>query len=103
MRERHSSKPDIPIPIRVSLEIEGAAEPMTGWISRLSLVGVDVETLHTPPVGARVMFYAALDPLSDEVLPFPGRIQWVTGARVGIQFTQLGAKETHAIAQAMRK
>jgi hypothetical protein len=103
MRERYASKPEIPMPIRVSLEVEGEPEAITAWIARLSLVGVDVETLQAPPVGSRVLFYAALDPKSDEVLAFPGRVQWVIAGRVGIQFAQLGAKETHAIMQGMRK
>jgi hypothetical protein len=103
MRQRYQSKPEIPTPVRVSLEVEGESEPVTGWISHLSLVGVDIETLQAPTVGSRVAFYAALDPQSSEVLGFAGRVQWVAGARVGVQFTALGAKETHAIMQAMRQ
>jgi hypothetical protein len=102
MRQRYPSKPDIPMPVRVSLEVEGEPAPLTGWIVRLSLVGVDIETLHAPAVGSRVLFYAAFDPRSDEVHPFAGRVQWVVGARMGIHFAELGAKETHAIMQAMR-
>jgi hypothetical protein len=102
MRQRYQSKPEIPSPVRVSLEVEGESESVTGWISHLSLVGVDIETLQAPAVGSRVAFYAALDPQSPEVLGFAGRVQWVAGARVGVQFTELGAKETHAIMQAMR-
>jgi hypothetical protein len=103
MRPRIASKPDIPMPVQVSLEVEGEAEPVTGWIARLSLVGVDIDTVGAPPVGRRVSFFAALDPTSSEILGFAGRIQWVTGTRVGVQFTQLGAKETHAIMEAMRR
>jgi hypothetical protein len=103
MRQRVSSKPEVRMPLHVSLEVEGASEPVTGWIARLSLVGVDVETLQAPAVGSRVVFYAALDPNSAEVLGFAGRVQWVAGARVGVQFTEIGAKETHAIMQAMRQ
>lgn len=102
MRERLSSKPEIPMPVEVSLEVEGQPEPVMGWISRLSLVGVDIATVGAPPIGSRVSFFAALDPTSSEILGFAGRVQWVAGARVGIQFTELGAKETHAIMEAMR-
>jgi hypothetical protein len=103
MRPRIASKPDIPMPVQVSLEVEGEAEPVIGWIARLSLVGVDIDTVGAPPVGRRVSFFTALDPTSSEILAFAGRIQWVTGTRVGVQFTQLGAKETHAIMEAMRR
>jgi hypothetical protein len=102
MRKRNASKPEIQAPLRVSFEVEGDPEAATGWIARLSLVGVDLETLHAPAVGSRIVFYATLDPLSCEILTFQGRVQWVAGARVGVQFTELGAKETHAILQAMR-
>jgi hypothetical protein len=102
MRQRLSSKPEVAMPIEVSLEVEGEPEPVTGWISRLSLVGVDIDTFRAPPVGSRVSFFAALDPSSAEILGFAGRVQWVAGARVGIQFTELGAKETHAVMEAMR-
>jgi hypothetical protein len=97
-----ASKPDIPMPVQVSLEVEGETEPVTGWIARLSLVGVDIETVNPPPVGRRVSFLTALDPTSSEILGFDGRIQWVSGTRVGVQFAPLGAKETRAIMQAMR-
>ena len=102
MRQRLASKPEIPMPVQVSLEVEGELEPVTGWIARLSLVGVDVDTVGAPPVGSRVSFFAALDPSSEEILGFAGRVQWITGVRVGIQFTELGAKETRAIMDAMR-
>ena len=103
MRPRIASKPDIPMPVQVSLEVEGEAEPVTGWISHLSLVGVDIDTVGAPPIGRRVSFFAALDPSSPEILGFAGRVQWVKGMRVGVQFTELGAKETHAIMEAMRR
>ena len=102
MRQRLASKPEIPMPVEVSLEVEGQQEPVTGWIANLSLVGVDIDTVGAPPVGSRVSFFTALDPTSAEILGFAGRVQWVAGARVGIQFTELGAKETHAIMEAMR-
>ena len=103
MRERYSSKPEIPVPVQVSFEVEGEPELATGWIERLSLAGVDIATLHAPAVGRRVVFYAALDPHSSDVSAFSGRVQWVAGGRVGVQFAELGARETHAILHAMRK
>ena len=103
MRARYSSKPDVAVPVLVSLEVEGDPEPTTGWITRLSLAGVDIESLRAPPVGSRIAFYTTLEPDSSEVLAFTGRVRWVAGGRVGVQFTELGAKETYAIVRAMRK
>jgi hypothetical protein len=54
MRERYSSKPEIPVPVQVSIEVEGDPEPATGWIERLSLAGVDIATLQQPAVGSGV-------------------------------------------------
>jgi hypothetical protein len=103
MRERYSSKPEIAAPVHVSFEVEGVPQASEGWITRLSLAGVDIETLEAPAMGTRIVFYAAFDPGSTEVLSFKGRVQWVTHGRVGLQFVELGAKETHAILGAMRR
>jgi hypothetical protein len=101
MRQPYSSKLEIPVPVRVVFRVEGEGEPVHGWVARLSLAGVDIETFHAPPIGSLIVFHAALDPES-EVLGFTGRVRWVSGTRVGIQFAELGAKETHAIVEAMR-
>jgi hypothetical protein len=100
-RKRYPSKPEMRMPLRVSFEVEGDPEPKTGWITSLSLAGIDLETLQPVAVGSRIMFFAALDPQSSELLQFAGRVQWVAGARIGVQFGKLGAKETHAILEAM--
>jgi hypothetical protein len=45
--------------VRVPFEVESDPEAGTGWIARLSLAGVDIETLQAPPVGSRVVQSAA--------------------------------------------
>jgi hypothetical protein len=102
MRQPYSSKPEIPVPVRVSFEVEGAAGPVNGWIARLSVAGADIETFHLVPIGSEIALHAALDPESSEVLTFKGRVRWAAGTRMGVQFSELGAKETHTIIQAMR-
>jgi hypothetical protein len=102
MRQPYSSKPEIPVPVSVSFEVEGAAGPATGWIARLSVAGVDIETLHVAPIGSKIVFQTALDPASAEVHTFNGLVRWASGSRMGVQFSELGAKETHAIIEAMR-
>jgi hypothetical protein len=100
-RKRYPSKPEMRVPVRVSFEVDGDPEPKTGWIANLSLAGVDIETLQPVEIGSRLTFFAALDPRSSELLQFAGRVQWAAGGRIGMQFGELGAKETHAILQAM--
>ena len=102
-RPRQPSKPDIPMPIALSFQVEGAqSEPTTGFIAALSLVGVDIETFEAPPIGSLLVMRAALDPNADP-LTIRGRVQWVNGSRVGIQFAALGAHDTHVILGAMRR
>jgi hypothetical protein len=102
MRQPYSSKLEIPVPICISFEAEGMPQPVTGWIARLSLAGVDIEALEAPAIGSKIQFHAALDPDAGEVLTFSGTVRWVTGGRVGVQFLELGARETRAILEAMR-
>jgi hypothetical protein len=102
MRQPYSSKPEIPVPVSVSFQVEGQAGPTAGWIARLSVAGVDIETMNVAPIGSKIVFQAALDPASAEVLTFRGLVRWASGTRMGIQFSELGAKETHTIIEAMR-
>jgi hypothetical protein len=88
-------------PIRVSFEVDGDDEPKACWIACLSLAGIDIETLQLVAIGSRITFFAALDPRSPELLEFAGRVQWLAGARIGVHFGEIGAKETHAILLAM--
>jgi PilZ domain len=102
MRQPFSSKLEIPIPVRVSFHVDGGKGPADGWIARLSLAGVDIDTLDAPAIGKRVVFHAALSPESSEILSFAGTVRWVNGARFGVQFAELGAKETRSVVEAMR-
>jgi hypothetical protein len=106
-RERYPSKIEIPMPVRVSFQIDGEAELATGWIARMSLagveiVGVDSGALHSSSFGSGVVFHTAFDPDGSEIMTFQGRVQWVDGGRVGVQFTELGVRETRAVLEAMR-
>lgn len=103
-RPRMPSKPDIPMPVAVSFHVEGTnAEPATGFIARLSLAGVDIETFEaSPPIGAHLILRTTLDPNAGP-MTIRGRVQWVKDSRIGIQFATLGVGETHVILGAMAK
>lgn len=102
MRQPYSSKLEIPVPVPVSFEVEGVPGRADGWIARLSVAGVDIDTLHRAPVGSKIVLHAALDPDSSGVQTFTGLVRWVAGSRIGVQFAELGARETHGIIEAMR-
>jgi hypothetical protein len=101
-KTRCLSKATIPTPVGVAISVQGDAQSRHGRIARMSLAGVEIETPHPLEFGSDVAFFAALDPRSSEVLEFKGRVQWAEGSCVGVQFRELGARETHAILQAMR-
>jgi hypothetical protein len=101
-KRRCSSKPTIPTRVGIAFSVQGEAGSRNSQIARISLAVVEIETRHPIEFGSDVAFFAALDPRSSEVLEFKGRVQWAGASCVGVQFRELGARETHAILQAMR-
>jgi|SRR5580693_1896477 hypothetical protein len=97
--QRHPSRPTIRIPVRVVFRV-GSGEPREGWIVRLSVAGVDIETERAPPADTRVDLSIEFRP--GQPMACCGRVQWSKASGFGAQFTRLGARETHAIVEAMR-
>ena len=96
---RRESKPEIPIPKKVTFAGSSGGIPATGWIVRLSIVGVEIESLQPPPVGS-VAFVRGELIAGEGDLVLRGRVQWTTAKRFAIQFGPLGARETNAILRA---
>jgi hypothetical protein len=96
---RRESKPEIPIPKKVSFAGSHDAIRATGWIVRLSIVGVEIESLQPPPVGSQAVVRGELIAGEGELV-LRGRVQWTTAKRFAIQFGPLGARETNAILRA---
>jgi hypothetical protein len=96
---RQPSKPSIRVPRPVTFSVAGGA-PSAGWIVKLSVVGVVVETPVAPVAGALVDMVVELREGNPMVCR--GRVQWSKPGFFGAQFTLLGARETHAIVEAMR-
>jgi hypothetical protein len=97
--QRQASKASIAVPRPVTFSAAGAA-PSAGWVVRLSVVGVVVETPVAPVAGALVDMIVELREKTPMVCR--GRVQWSKPGCFGAQFTLLGARETHAIVEAMR-
>jgi hypothetical protein len=97
--QRQPSKPSIPNPRRVTFSTAGGA-PHVGWIVRLSVVGVDIQTLEPPAAGETLEMLLELR--EGEPMRCAARVQWTKVDAFGAQFTLLGARETHAIVEAMR-
>jgi hypothetical protein len=96
---RQPSKPSIQVPRPVTFYAVGRA-PSAGWIVRLSVVGVVVEAPVAPVAGALVDM--AIELRAGNPIVCRGRVQWSRPGCFGAQFTLLGARETHAIVEAMR-
>jgi len=95
---RRDSKPEIEVPKKASFAID-LGDRATGWIVRLSVVGVEVESLQPPPIGGHIVVWAELVAGEGE-LAIRGRVQWSTATRFGVQFGPLGVRETYAILRA---
>jgi hypothetical protein len=98
---RRDSKPEIEVPRKASFAADTSSERAAGWIVRLSIVGVEIESLQPPGTGAEVVVWASLVEGEGEVV-LRGRVQWATATRFAVQFGPLGAKDTHAIVRASR-
>lgn len=98
---RRESKPEIAIPRRASFSAMGG-DPAAAWIVRLSMVGVELESLQPPLAGAEVVVRAELVD-GEGKLSLPGRVQWATAVRFGVQFGPLGPRETRAVLRAGRR
>jgi hypothetical protein len=96
---RMPSKPSIPVPRPVTFRVAGGA-PSAGWVVQLSVVGVVVEAPAVIAMGAPVDLVLELRPGAP--MACRARVQWSKPGCFGAQFTLLGARETHAIVEAMR-
>ncbi|MGH7293722.1 MAG: PilZ domain-containing protein [Polyangiaceae bacterium] len=99
---RRDSKPEIEVPRKVTFSPGDGADRATGWIVKLSVVGVEVESLQPPPAASEVRVWTELVDGEGE-LSVSGRVQWATASRFGVLFGPLGARETHVIVRATRR
>jgi hypothetical protein len=99
---RRDSKPEIDVPKKASFARAEVADFATGWIVKLSMVGVEIESLQPPPISGEVVVRTELVDGEGEVV-LRGRVQWATATRFAVQFGPLGIRETSAIVRASRR
>jgi uncharacterized protein (TIGR02266 family) len=93
-----------PLDTPVSFSRKGADGPVgltSGRAKDLSLGGMFIETKAPVPFGGEVVIQLRLPETKDE-LTLPGVVRWVRDGGMGVQFGNLGAKETHAITEVIR-
>jgi type IV pilus assembly protein PilZ len=100
VEQRRTSRAPLAVPARVKQK--GAAEPIACRARDVSVGGMFLET-ETPFVfGAEVVINVAIPGVKDE-LTLPGVVRWTGKDGMGVQFGLLGARETHAITEVVRK
>jgi uncharacterized protein (TIGR02266 family) len=86
---------DVPLMFSGSGVSTSAAKPARA--KDISLGGMFIKTDRPPPLGSEVAIALTL-PDQDDLLLIPGVVRWVSDTEgMGIQFTQLDNKLTHAI------
>jgi PilZ domain len=83
----------------VQKNVEGRSK---GLAKDISVGGMFIQTEVAVQFGAEVVVYLALPGLAKE-LRLPGVVRWKRPDGMGVQFGLLGARETHAITEIVKK
>ncbi len=90
------------VDLKASLHVEGTAEVIDGQVKDLSIGGMFFLSDSKLPFGTKVNVVVAFPPPSGK-LELAAVVRWSAEDGIGLQFGLLGARETHAIAQVVRK
>jgi len=74
---------------------------ITGVSRDMSTGGIYIEALEIPAFGTRIGL--RLDAPGLQGVTLPGIVRWTKADGFGVQFQLLGARETHALAELVRK
>lgn len=102
--ESRRRAPRVPLGVWVTVEHEGTY--FDAFAANIGVGGAFVETQTLLPYEARLVLHVPL-PGASEVLRLPGVVRWSGTAAAsqtgfGIQFLELGAKETHQLSELVR-
>ena len=93
--------PRQPVDLEATVTTDGTAEVFAGRVRDLSIGGTFFTSECRLPFGTKVTIAIAF-PAPSGTLQFPAVVRWKGDDGIGLQFGLVGAKETHAIAQAIR-
>jgi uncharacterized protein (TIGR02266 family) len=91
-----------PVDCAVSFIRKNTADALNGRAKDVSVGGMFIETIYVAPFGSEVVIRMRLPQGKDELV-LPGTVRWVRDDGMGIQFGNLGAKETHEITEVVRR
>ena len=87
--------------VPVEFEVKGGGARGAGTARDISLGGMFIETASPIAFNSPVVVYLTI-PRHPGPLAFPGIVRWAREGGMGIQFSLLGARETHAITEHTR-
>ena len=79
---------------------EGA--PLLGMAKDISIGGMFIEATGTLPFGTEVTIVGRFPGMKAE-LRLPGIVRWAKPSGFGVQFGSLGARDTHAISELLKR
>jgi type IV pilus assembly protein PilZ len=95
------SHPRVTLDTAVTCELADGSE-FSGRSKDISIGGMFVFTTAQVPFGTEVKVRILL-PRARQEFVLPGVVRWANPDGVGVQFGLLGARETHAISELLRK
>ena len=92
---------------RVNVDTEVSCEPrdgapVSGMAKDISIGGMFIEATATLPFGTEVTIVGRFPRMKAE-LRLPGIVRWAKPTGFGVQFGSLGARETHAISELLKR
>lgn len=94
--------PRVPVDTTVSCEVRGGSAAIVGLAKDISIGGMFVECTEVLPFGAEVIIVGRF-PGAKADLRLPGIVRWNKPSGFGVQFGSLGARETHAISELLKR
>ena len=93
--------PRVVVNTPVSCEVKNGAA-FAGLAKDISIGGTFVETTEVVPFGTEVIIVARFAGTKAD-LRLPGTVRWAKPDGFGVQFGALGARDTHAISQLLKR
>ncbi len=93
--------PRVNVDTEVSCERSGGPA-FTGMAKDISIGGMFIESTEVLPFGTDIIIVGRF-PGAKAELRLPGIVRWAKPMGFGVQFGSLGARETHAISQLLKR
>ncbi|MCK6531989.1 MAG: PilZ domain-containing protein [Polyangiaceae bacterium] len=91
--------PRVQVDLAVSCEPKGGAA-FAGVAKDVSMGGMFIESTEVVPFGTQVTIAVRVSGVDHKL---PGTVRWAKPGGLGVQFGLLGARETHSIAQLLKR